>query len=93
MVDLSPQTGPDALNAYDVTVSEDAVTVGTYISGAEIGHESVPKLYQFAADGSPGEPDTRKGRVSCSRGEQGSAAAWRAARWCGWTRRPASPTW
>jgi len=75
VVDLSPQTGPDALNAYDVTVSEDAVTVGTYLPDTEIRNESVPKLYQFAAGGSPEDPGTRKGRVSCNRGEQSSAAA------------------
>ncbi|MFF3706489.1 hypothetical protein [Streptomyces phaeochromogenes] len=75
VVDLSPQTGPDALNAYDVTVSEDAVTVGTYLPDTEIRNESVPKLYQFAAGGSPEGPGTRKGRVSCNRGEQSSAAA------------------
>ncbi|WP_259333914.1 M4 family metallopeptidase [Streptomyces umbrinus] len=75
VVDLSPQTGPDALNAYDVTVSEDAVTVGTYLPDTEIRNESVPKLYQFAAAGSPEDPGTRKGRVSCNRGEQSSAAA------------------
>ncbi|MFD3372861.1 M4 family metallopeptidase [Streptomyces sp. NPDC058697] len=75
VVDLSPQTGPDALNAYDVTVSEDAVTVGTYLPDTEIRNESVPKLYQFAAGGSPEDPGTRKGRVSCNRGEQASAAA------------------
>lgn len=75
VVDLSPQTGPDALNAYDVTVSEDAVTVGTYLPDTEIRNESVPKLYQFAAGGLPEDPGTRKGRVSCNRGEQSSAAA------------------
>lgn len=75
VVDLSPQTGPDALNAYDVTVSEDAVTVGTYLPDTEIRNESVPKLYQFAAADSPEDPGTRKGRVSCNRGEQSSAAA------------------
>ncbi|GHH51351.1 hypothetical protein GCM10018775_49990 [Streptomyces umbrinus] len=75
VVDLSPQTGPDALNAYDVTASEDAVTVGTYLPDTEIRNESVPKLYQFAAAGSPEGPGTRKGRVSCNRGEQSSAAA------------------
>ncbi|MEV4038780.1 M4 family metallopeptidase [Streptomyces umbrinus] len=75
VVDLSPQTGPDALNAYDVTVSEDAVTVGTYLPDTEIRNESVPKLYQFATGGSPEDPGTRKGRVSCNRGEQSSAAA------------------
>ncbi|MGW2287297.1 hypothetical protein [Streptomyces phaeochromogenes] len=53
----------------------DAVTVGTYLPDTEIRNESVPKLYQFAAGGSPDDPGTRKGRVSCNRGEQSSAAA------------------
>ncbi|MEY9996555.1 Zn-dependent metalloprotease [Streptomyces sp. V4I8] len=75
VVDLSPETGPDALNAYDLTVSEDRVTVGSYLAGAPIGNESAPKLYQFAASGAPDDPATRKGRVSCNRGEQSSASA------------------
>ncbi|MFH0519401.1 M4 family metallopeptidase [Streptomyces sp. M41] len=75
VVDLSPETGPEALNAYDVTVSEDRVTVGAYPVGAAISNESAPKLYQFPAAGAPGDPGTRKGRVSCNRGEQSSAAA------------------
>ncbi|MFE7277464.1 M4 family metallopeptidase [Streptomyces sp. NPDC057623] len=75
VVDLSPQTGPDALNAYALTASEDRVTVGSYPAGAAISNESAPKLYQFAASGAPDDPGTRKGRVSCNRGEQSSAAA------------------
>lgn len=75
VVDLSPQTGPDALNAYDVTVSEAMVTVGAYIPDAEIRNESTAKLYQFAAGGSPEDPRTRMNRVSCNRGEQASASA------------------
>ncbi|MEU9052002.1 M4 family metallopeptidase [Streptomyces sp. NPDC048384] len=75
VVDLSPETGPNALNAYDLTVSEDRVTVGSYLAGAQLSNESAPKLYQFAAAGAPDDPATRKGRVSCNRGEQSSAAA------------------
>ncbi|MFD7711960.1 M4 family metallopeptidase [Streptomyces sp. NPDC059785] len=75
-VDLSPEAGPDALNAYDVTVSEDTVTVGSYIAGAtEPGNEVTAKLYQFDAAGTPGAAGTARGRVSCNRGEQASAAA------------------
>ncbi|MFJ7074013.1 M4 family metallopeptidase [Streptomyces sp. NPDC098781] len=75
VVDLSPETGPDALNAYALTASEDTVTVGAYAPDTEIRNESLPKLHQFAATGSPDAPGTRKGRVSCNRGEQSSAAA------------------
>ncbi|MEU8893856.1 M4 family metallopeptidase [Streptomyces sp. NPDC048442] len=75
VVDLSPQTGPDALNAYDLTVSEDTVTVGSYLPDTEIRNESTAKLHQFAANGDPQAPATRKGRVSCNRGEQATAAA------------------
>ncbi|MFF5475867.1 M4 family metallopeptidase [Streptomyces sp. NPDC012935] len=75
VVDLSPETGPNALNAYDLTVSEDRVTVGSYLDGAPLSNESAPKLHQFAAAGAPDDPATRKGRVSCNRGEQSSAAA------------------
>lgn len=75
IVDLSPQTGPDALNAYTLTVSDDSVTVGSYLPDPEIRNESIPKLYQFAAGGSPDDPGTRRGRVSCNRGEQGPATA------------------
>ncbi|MFG2551099.1 M4 family metallopeptidase [Streptomyces sp. NPDC048581] len=75
VVDLSPETGPNALNAYDVTVSEDRVTVGSHVADAPLSNESAPKLYQFAASGAPDDPATRKGRVSCNRGEQSSAAA------------------
>ncbi|MFJ8630470.1 M4 family metallopeptidase [Streptomyces sp. NPDC093568] len=75
VVDLSPETGPDALNAYALTVSEDRLTVGSYPADAPLSNESAPKLHQFAANGSPGDPATRKGQVSCNRGEQSSAAA------------------
>ncbi|GHH01056.1 hypothetical protein GCM10018780_29450 [Streptomyces lanatus] len=75
VVDLSPETGPDALNAYALTASEDTVTVGAYLADAPLSNESAPKLHQFAASGAPEAPATRKGRVSCNRGEQSSAAA------------------
>lgn len=51
------------------------MTVGSYVAGAPIGNESAPRLCQFAAAGAPDDPATRKGRVSCTRGEQSSAAA------------------
>ncbi|MGW6731084.1 M4 family metallopeptidase [Streptomyces sp. NPDC055013] len=75
VVDLSPESGPNALNAYDLTVSEDRVTVGSYLADAPLSNDSAPKLHQFTAAGAPDDPATRKGRVSCNRGEQSSAAA------------------
>lgn len=75
VVDLSPEKGPNALNAYALTVSEDRVTVGSHLADAPLSNESVPKLHQFTAGGAPDDPVTRKGRVSCNRGEQSSAAA------------------
>ncbi|MFJ2738537.1 M4 family metallopeptidase [Streptomyces sp. NPDC087440] len=75
IVDLSPQTGPNALNMYDLTVSADTVTVGTYVPDTAIRNESTGKLHQFAASGAPDAPGTYKGRVSCNRGEQIAAAA------------------
>ncbi|MFE9537240.1 M4 family metallopeptidase [Streptomyces sp. NPDC006691] len=75
VVDLSPEGGPDALNAYDLTVSEDAVTVGTRTYDPEFRNESLAKLWQFSATASPSDDGARKGRVSCNRGDQLSAAA------------------
>ncbi|MBB5937332.1 M4 family metallopeptidase [Streptomyces zagrosensis] len=75
VVDLSPQVGPNALNAYNLAASESTVTVGSYVPDTEIRNESTPKLYQFGAGGSPEDPGNRKGRVSCNRGEQASPAA------------------
>ncbi|MFE6776233.1 M4 family metallopeptidase [Streptomyces sp. NPDC057702] len=75
IVDLSPQTGPHALNAYALTVSADSVTVGSYVPDAEIRNDTVPKLHQFAAAGAPDDPRTYRGRVSCNRGEQAPAVA------------------
>ncbi|WP_414495382.1 M4 family metallopeptidase [Streptomyces sp. CRN 30] len=79
VVDLSPEAGPDGLNARDVTVSEDTVTVVAHLpgtgTGTDLTNEATTKLHQFAAGGSPEDPATRKGRVSCNRGEQASAAA------------------
>ncbi|MFJ2404440.1 M4 family metallopeptidase [Streptomyces xanthochromogenes] len=74
-VDLSPEGGPDALNAYDLTASEDAVTVGARTYDPEYHNESLAKLWQFSATASPSDDGARKGRVSCNRGDQLSAAA------------------
>ncbi|MFJ5264701.1 M4 family metallopeptidase [Streptomyces sp. NPDC088387] len=66
--DLSPETGPGAMNVAELTVSEEAVTVGARTQVPELTNESLAKLWQFAPDGS-------RSRVSCNRGEQLSAAA------------------
>ncbi|MGW8331051.1 M4 family metallopeptidase [Streptomyces sp. NPDC055897] len=74
-VDLSPEGGPDSLNAYDLTASEDAVTVGARTYDPEYRNESLAKLWQFSAGAAPSDDGARKGRVSCNRGDQLSAAA------------------
>ncbi|QCX80913.1 Bacillolysin precursor [Streptomyces sp. YIM 121038] len=75
IVDLSPESAPGALNAYDLTASDQAVTVGARLPDTTWRNETLAKLWQFAASGDPKDPATRKGRVSCNRGEQLSAAA------------------
>ncbi|MGA4838099.1 M4 family metallopeptidase [Streptomyces sp. G45] len=75
VVDLSSEGGPGAVNGYDLTASDAAVTVGARPPAADGGNESLAKLWQFAADGAPDDPATSRGRVSCNRGEQLSAAA------------------
>ncbi|HET6856911.1 MAG TPA: M4 family metallopeptidase [Streptomyces sp.] len=70
MIDLNPETGPDALFAYDLTASEEAVTVTAQEPDTAYRNETLPKLWQFAADAT-GERE----RVSCNRGDQSSASA------------------
>nr|WP_190024107.1 M4 family metallopeptidase [Streptomyces hiroshimensis] len=72
VADLSPAKGPDALDAVELSASEDAVTVTVQapVTGpGAYGNEMLTKLWQLSADGK------QKGRVSCNRGEQLSAAA------------------
>ncbi|WP_437437921.1 M4 family metallopeptidase [Streptomyces olivoreticuli] len=69
VVDISPASGPGALPAYDLSASEDAVTVTAGLPGGRNSNEALTKLWQLSADG------TYRGRVSCNRGEQLSAAA------------------
>ncbi|MFI6206254.1 M4 family metallopeptidase [Streptomyces sp. NPDC051041] len=71
VTDLSPETGPAALNVREVTASEEAVTMEARTPLPDIRNEHLAKLWQFSA-ASDGE-DPR--RVSCNRGEQLSAAA------------------
>ncbi|MFH8786270.1 M4 family metallopeptidase [Streptomyces roseoverticillatus] len=69
VADLSPEKGAGALRASELTASESAVTVTDAQPDATGYNESLPKLWQFAADGSS------RARVSCNRGEQSSPAA------------------
>ncbi|OAR24776.1 metalloprotease [Streptomyces sp. ERV7] len=84
-VDISAESGPGALIAFDLTASDDAVTVNTLLPDTQYRNETLPKLWQLSADG------TRKERLSCNRGEQlyPSAAGGRQVVWLdgttGWT--------
>ncbi|WP_433549362.1 M4 family metallopeptidase [Streptomyces sp. CA-294286] len=70
LLDLSPETGDKALYAFDLTASEEAVTVNSQLPDTQYRNESLPKLWQFEAAG------TREGeRVSCNRGDQSYASA------------------
>ncbi|MER5884071.1 M4 family metallopeptidase [Streptomyces sp. NPDC001941] len=73
IVDLSPETGAGALNLSALTASEDAVTAVALQADTVYRNETLPKLWQFTADGAPGA--AAKGRVSCNRGEQSDPAA------------------
>ncbi|MEV6399877.1 M4 family metallopeptidase [Streptomyces sp. NPDC051907] len=68
-VDISPEAKPGALAAFDLTVSEEAVTVNSALPSSTLRNEALPKLWQLTTDGS------RRERVSCNRGEQISPAA------------------
>ncbi|MGW2188192.1 M4 family metallopeptidase [Streptomyces sp. NPDC001719] len=72
VTDLNREKGAQALFPLDLTASESAVTVTSLPPETATGNEALPKLYQFAADGST---DPARARVSCNRGEQSSAAA------------------
>ncbi|MFJ9818709.1 M4 family metallopeptidase [Streptomyces sp. NPDC101151] len=73
IADLSPESGPEALNVSDLTVSGQAVTMVARKPLPQLSNDSLSKLWQFApADKGDGP---RRSRVSCNRGEQLSAAA------------------
>ncbi|MFB6503436.1 MULTISPECIES: M4 family metallopeptidase [unclassified Streptomyces] len=67
--DISPETGDGALLAYDLTASDEAVTVSAQVPDTTYRNETLSKLWQLTPDGS------RVQRVSCNRGEQSYAAA------------------
>ncbi|MFI9205628.1 M4 family metallopeptidase [Streptomyces sp. NPDC053048] len=67
-VDISKEKGDDALYAFDLTASDDAVTVSAQLPDTRYRNETMAKLWQFGTDGA-------RSRVSCNRGEQISAAA------------------
>ncbi|MCX5204249.1 M4 family metallopeptidase [Streptomyces sp. NBC_00237] len=70
LLDLSPETGAKALYAFDLTASEEAVTVNASLPDTQYRNETLPKLWQFDAAG------IREGeRVSCNRGDQVGASA------------------
>lgn len=71
VTDLSPETGPQALNVSHVTASDGAVTMVARTPDTVLRNESLSKLWQFPTHGD----GLRRGRVSCNRGEQLSAAA------------------
>ncbi|GAA2721717.1 MULTISPECIES: M4 family metallopeptidase [Streptomyces] len=71
-VDVSPEKGERALYAFDVTASDDAVTVSAQVPDSRARNESLAKLWQFGADATGA---TAPARVSCNRGEQIGAAA------------------
>ncbi len=68
-VDISPEKGEGALHAFDLTASDDAVTVTAELPDSRYRNESLAKLWQF------GTEKPARARVSCNRGEQVSAAA------------------
>ncbi|MFF8714148.1 hypothetical protein ACF07T_22310 [Streptomyces sp. NPDC015184] len=67
--DISPETGDGALFAYDLTASDEAVTVSAQVPDTTYRNETLSKLWQLTPDGS------RVQWVSCNRGEQSYAAA------------------
>ncbi|MFI2238291.1 M4 family metallopeptidase [Streptomyces chrestomyceticus] len=64
VTDLSPGEGPDALRASQLVATDEAVTIAASTPDTVYRNETLPKLWQFPADGS------RRDRVSCNRGEQ-----------------------
>ncbi|MEU4208971.1 M4 family metallopeptidase [Streptomyces sp. NPDC026206] len=68
--DISKEKGADALYAFDLTASDDAVTVSAQLPDSSYRNETMAKLWQFGTDATPS-----RARVSCNRGEQVWAAA------------------
>ncbi|MER5952324.1 M4 family metallopeptidase [Streptomyces longhuiensis] len=67
---VTPESGAGSLYAYQLTASDDAVTVLTLPPATSWANETLPKLYQVAPDGKGGAQ-----RVSCNRGDQVYPAA------------------
>lgn len=67
---IVPESGAGALYAYQLTASDDAVTVLTLPPATSWANETLPKLYQVAPDGKGGAQ-----RISCNRGDQVYPAA------------------
>ncbi|WP_344029420.1 M4 family metallopeptidase [Streptomyces luteireticuli] len=69
VVDISPDTGKDALRGVDLTASDDAVTLSAHTPDERVRNETPAKLWQLSPDGA------NRGRMSCNRGEQSTPAA------------------
>ncbi|MGW4387346.1 M4 family metallopeptidase [Streptomyces sp. NPDC004685] len=67
---ILPESGAGSLYAYQLTASDDAVTVLTLPPATSWANATLPKLYQVAPDGKGGAQ-----RVSCNRGDQVYPAA------------------
>ncbi|MEU9358907.1 M4 family metallopeptidase [Streptomyces sp. NPDC048301] len=63
--EVLPEAGPSALYAYELTASDDAVTVLSLPPATDWSNDTLPKLYQVAPDGKGAVQ-----RVSCNRGDQ-----------------------
>ncbi|MEV5506071.1 M4 family metallopeptidase [Streptomyces orinoci] len=68
-VDFARDKAAEAGYAFDLTVSESAVTVNSQVPDQGYHNETMAKLWQFTTDGAP------RGRMSCNRGEQLSGVA------------------
>ncbi|MFF7336450.1 M4 family metallopeptidase [Streptomyces sp. NPDC008163] len=69
-ITVTPEAGADALPAYQLTASDDAVTITSLPLATSWDNATLPKLYQVAPDGKGGPQ-----RVSCNRGDQVFGAA------------------
>ncbi|MFI6942338.1 M4 family metallopeptidase [Streptomyces sp. NPDC050418] len=67
---ITPESGDGALHAYQLTASDEAVTVVTLPAATSWANATLPKLYQAAPDGKGGAQ-----RISCNRGDQVYASA------------------
>ncbi|MFG2567787.1 M4 family metallopeptidase [Streptomyces sp. NPDC048567] len=69
-VTVTPEAGADALYAYTLTASDDAVTITSAPPATWWANDTMTKLFQVSPDGKGGPQ-----RVSCNRGEQAFGTA------------------